>query len=189
LRLRLAAERRDTERTRAQMTGLQALLEQKGVERDRVLGLYRKGRIAEEMLERQMQEIEGEEAELRAEMDVLAARLAGVDAGASQLESAAAVLEKLGARLQEPMRWGLQRELVESLVEQVRVDTVEQGSQRVASIVVTYRLAASMPDAAPPAWAMPLRGMRPPDGTRGWVFTIPSSTRRAGVPVAITASA
>ena len=45
LRQRLAGERRDTERTRAQMSGLQALLEQKGVERARVLGLYRKGRI------------------------------------------------------------------------------------------------------------------------------------------------
>ena len=88
LRQRLAAERRDTERTRTDMSGLQALLEQKEVERGRVLGLYRKGRIAEEMLERQMQEIEREEAELRAELDALAARLAGVDAGAAQLESA-----------------------------------------------------------------------------------------------------
>ena len=140
-----------------------------------------------------MQEIEGEEAELREEGEALAARLAGVDAGAAQLESAAAVLEKLGARLQEPIRWDLQRELMENLVEQVRVDTVEQGGQRVASIAVLYRLAATEPgirDLGQPASAVSLRALQPRASTPRWVFTFQTGPpRRAGVPLAIAAGA
>jgi hypothetical protein len=70
-----------------------------------------------------MQEMASEEDGLRAEMAELAQRLEGVDTEAAQLDAAAGVLEKLGARLREPLSWELRRELIESLVEQVRVDT------------------------------------------------------------------
>jgi len=141
LRQRLAAERRDTERTRAEMAGVRASLDEHDRERDRVIGLYRKGRIEEDVLERQMQAIEAEVAGLRVEIETLAARLEAVDSGAAQLDATAALLEKLGARLQEPLGWQLQRELIEHLVQQVRVDTIEQDGKRTASITMIYRLA------------------------------------------------
>ena len=83
-----------------------------------------------------------EEEALRAEMAELAQRLEGVDTEAAQLDTAAGVLEKLGARLQEPLSWELRRELIESLVEQVRVDTRQKEGNREASITVTYRLSS-----------------------------------------------
>jgi len=166
LRQRLAAERRDTERTRAEMAGLQASLDERERERDRVIALYRKGRIEEDVLERQMQEIEAEVAELRREIETLAGRLEAVDSGAAQLEAAAAVLEKLGARLQEPVDWQLQRELIEHLVQQVRVDTVEQDGKRTASITMMYRLAPITDDAmeSSPCSGMVQHTLTLPDG-------------------------
>ena len=89
-----------------------------------------------------MQEIAAEEEALRAEMAELAQRLEEVDTEAAQLDAAAGVLEKLGARLQEPISWELRRELIESLVEKVRVDTRQKEGNREASITVTYRLSA-----------------------------------------------
>ena len=142
LRRRLAAERQKTAGGRARLASLQQAVEKKGAERDRVLGLYRKGRIGEAAVERQMQEIAAEEEALRAEMAELAQRLEGVDTEAAQLDTAAGVLEKLGARLQEPISWELRRELIESLVEKVRVDTRQKEGNREASITVTYRLSS-----------------------------------------------
>jgi len=142
LRQRLAVERKKTAGCRAQLAGVQRELEGKGAERDRVLGLYRKGRIGEEAVERQMQEIEEEEGALRAQMAELAQRLEGVDTEAVQIDTAAGVLEKLGARLREPLSWELRRELIESLVEQVRVDTRQKEGQRAASVTATYRLSS-----------------------------------------------
>jgi len=44
--------------------------------------------------------------------------------------------------LHEELSWELRRELVENLVEQVRVDTREDGGQRVACIAVIYWFAS-----------------------------------------------
>jgi hypothetical protein len=142
LRRQQAAERQASAGRRAKLAGVQEALGKQEEERARVLGLYRKGRIGEEAVERQMQEMAEEEVALRAEMAELARQLEGVDTATAQLDAAAGVLEKLEARLREPLSWELRRELIESLVEQVRVDTRQHGDHREASITVTYRFSS-----------------------------------------------
>jgi len=139
LRQRLAREQKDLAGQRVQMVRLRQALADKGEERDRVLSLYRKGRIAEDAVERQMQQIAQEEDTLRGELSELSVRLQGIGTEAAQLESARTALETLGARLKEPLNWESRRQLVE----QVRVDTREQAKERIAMISVTYRFSAS----------------------------------------------
>jgi len=132
--------RRQQEGTCARLVGVQHALEQKSAERDRVVGLYRKGRLREDAVERQMREIEEEEAGLRTEMGELVRRLEGVDTEAAQLAAATGVLERLGARWQTTLSGESRREMVECLVEQVRVDTRDSGGQRQAWVTVIYRV-------------------------------------------------
>ena len=101
-----------------------------------MLGLYRKGHISDDTVERQMEEIEAEETRLRSKVLELRQRMEGVETESSQLESAAGILERLGARLEGALSWEMRRELVECLVEQVRVDTTETNGQRTACIKV-----------------------------------------------------
>jgi site-specific DNA recombinase len=143
LRGRLAQEQKDLAGQRVQLVRLRQALAEKGEERDRVLSLYRKGRITEEMVERQMQQIAQEEDALRGELCELSVRLEGIGTEAAQLTAARAALETLGARLQEPLSWESRRQLVESLVEGVRVDTRGEAEERIAVITVTYRFSAS----------------------------------------------
>jgi hypothetical protein len=51
-----------------------------------------------------------------------------MDTDAAQMDAVAGMLQKLGDRLQEPLSAGLRRELFETLVEQVRVDTRQEGT-------------------------------------------------------------
>src|ERR1700686_221661 len=44
---------------------------------------------------------------------------------------------------EEPLSWESRRQLVESLVEQVRVNTRGEAQERIAVITVTYRFSAS----------------------------------------------
>ena len=122
---------------------LRQALAEKGAERDRVLSLYRKGRITEDAVERQMQQIAQEEDTLRGELSELSVRLEGIGTEAAQLAAARTALETLGASLEEPLSWESRRQLVESLVEQVRVDTRGEAEERIAVITVTYRFSAS----------------------------------------------
>jgi hypothetical protein len=184
LKRRLAKEARSQAGWRGQMVRLEKELAQKGEERDRVLGLYRKGRISEGSVERQMQEIAEEEAALHTSIGELALRLEGVGTAAAQLEAAAGILEKLGTRLQETLSWELQRELIERLVEEVRVDTREQGGQRVAGITVTCRFSTGC--AIQPSSGSARRFPRTPDGGPRLELRIaPRPGRRAAALMAI----
>jgi site-specific DNA recombinase len=144
LQQRLAAERSDSKRSRERLARLENALAAKGIERDRVLGLFRRGRIGETDLDRQMDQIGTEEASLRANIDDLAATLRGVADGAAQLQSTQALLEKLRGRLDAGLSWEVKRQLVEALVGGIRIDTCEEDGKKCASIVVTYRFASSI---------------------------------------------
>ena len=143
LRGGLAQEQKDLAGQQVQRVRLRQALAEKGAERDRVLSLYRKGRITEDAVERQMQQIAQEEDTLRGELSELTVRLEGIGTEAAQLAAARTALETLGARLQEPLSWESRRQLVESLVEGVRVDTRGEAEERIAVITVTYRFLAS----------------------------------------------
>jgi len=60
-----------------------------------------------------------------------------------QLESTAELLRDLNRRLDEPLTWELQRQLVELLVEEVRVDTIDPDGKRESRVTVTYRFPTS----------------------------------------------
>ena len=140
LRRQQARERQRTAGRRALLATAGQQLQEKGAERDRILGLYRKGRIGEDIVERQIGEIAVEEDALRVQMAELTRHLQSVDSEAAQLDFTAVILDKLGARLHEELSWEARRELIESLVEQVRVDTQPEGERRVARITVIYRV-------------------------------------------------
>jgi site-specific DNA recombinase len=144
LEQRIAAESRDSHRSKDRLKKLEADLAAKTGERDRILELYRKGRITDADLDRQMDQIGQEEARLLANVEDVTATLRGVTDGEAQLQSAQATLEKLGDRLDAGISWEVKRQLVEALVGGVRIDTCEEGGNRRASIAVTYRFAGSI---------------------------------------------
>jgi site-specific DNA recombinase len=144
LQKRIADERSDSKRTRERLGQLENALTRKTGERDRILGLFRKGRITETDLDRQMDQIDREETGLRANIEATAASLRGVADAGAQLQSTQALLEKLRARLDQGLSWGVKRQLIEALVGSIRIDTVEEQGKRRASIAVTYRFASSI---------------------------------------------
>jgi site-specific DNA recombinase len=141
LQRRVAAERNDGNRRQERLVGLEDDLATKITERDRILALFRKGRINEADLDRQMDQIDREEAGLRANIEDLAAGLRGVADVAAQIQSTQALLEKLRGRLDQGVSWEVKRQLVEALVGGIRIDTQEENGKRCASVVVTYRFA------------------------------------------------
>jgi ribosome-binding factor A len=53
-------------------------------------------------------------------------------------------LQRLSEQLAQPLTWEVKRELVEALVEEVRVDTVEDDrGRKEAKVTVTYRFGPS----------------------------------------------
>jgi site-specific DNA recombinase len=148
LRRRLELDGDDQRRREKDLQRLRGVLERKSGERDRILALFRRGRIDETTLDKQMDEIEGEAVGLRAEIDMEARALSCADRR-EQLSSAEALLANLRKRLDEPIAPDLKRRIVETLVENVRADTVECWGVQQSKITVTYRFA--QPNEAAPA--------------------------------------
>jgi site-specific DNA recombinase len=148
LRQRLQLDGEEQQRRERDLERLRGLLEQKSEERDRILGLFRRGRIDETTLDKQMDEIEKESAGLRAEIEAESRVLSSGDQR-EQLKSAEALLAALRKRLDKPISPELKRRIVETLVDNVRVDTVERWGVEQSQITVTYRFA--QPDEIAPA--------------------------------------
>jgi site-specific DNA recombinase len=144
LQQRLAAERGNSEKRQQHLGQLEDALAKMPAERDRILGLFRKGRINDADLERQMDAINHEEAGLRAQIEEVSAGLRGVADAASQIQSTHALLEKLRRRLDRGLSWEIRRQLVEASVGGIRIETHEEGGKRFSSVVVTYRFASSI---------------------------------------------
>ena len=101
------------------------MLAQRATERNRVVGLYRRGRLTDADLDAQMDEIAKEETALEAQIAELGGRITGADSIGANIGSAQALLAKLRKRLDEPISWELKRRLIEVLIAGVRasVDT------------------------------------------------------------------
>lgn len=121
---------------------LETALETKADERARVLGLFRKGRIDEAALNCQLDEIVAEEESLRTRLAAVRSPEPVQDAEA--LASVPAMLEKLREKLDAGITWELKRQLVEVLVDGIRIDTVEAGNRREAVVNVRYRFVSSL---------------------------------------------
>jgi site-specific DNA recombinase len=113
-------------------------LSHKEAEKERMLDLYRRGRITVADLERQLEKIAAEVAELKGRLSTLETTLQGQAVIATRLTEARDLLHSLRRRLKEDFTWEEKREIVEVLVLGVLVDTIGEGTEKTANITVTY---------------------------------------------------
>jgi transcriptional regulator with XRE-family HTH domain len=148
-RLRERVSMQDGEQLRRQkeLDEFRERLQQKGVERDRVLGLFRRGRIDEATLDEQLDLVDTESAALQAEIANVTRVLYAGDRTA-QLHSAGSLLATLRSRLDGPIAPELKRKIIEVLVESIQANTVERWGIQQSEIVITYRF--SQPDQLAP---------------------------------------
>lgn len=141
-RLRERLSMQDGERLRRQkaLDDLAAHLLQKSVERERVLALFRRGRINDATLDQQLDQVDAEATDLQGDIETVKRELAARDRTA-QLQSAEALLETLRRRLDGPVPAELKRRIVEILVETVEANTVERWGVQQSEITISYRFA------------------------------------------------
>jgi len=130
----------DGERQRREknLKGLKDRLEQKSVERDRVLGLFRRGRIDDKTLDQQLDQINTESFALHAAIEAETRALSSGDRTA-QLRSAEGLLKELRNRLDGSIPFEIKRRIVETLVERVQADTIERCGVEQSQVTITYR--------------------------------------------------
>jgi transcriptional regulator with XRE-family HTH domain len=138
LRDRLTLKDDDRQRHEKELASLKERLELKGAERDRILGLFRRGRIDEATLDQQLDAINTEAAGLRSGIDA-AEQALSAEERAAQLRSAESLLGTLRIKLAGPISPELKRRIVEILVERVQADTVERWGVQQSEITVEYR--------------------------------------------------
>ena len=138
LRTRFAMQDGDRARRQKELEGCKARLQEKQAERDRMLGLFRRGRIDEATLDHHLDMIDAEAAGLQAEIEA-AKRALSADDRAAQLQSAESLLATLRKSLAGPVSPELKRRIVEVLVERVQADTIERWGVQESKITITYR--------------------------------------------------
>ena len=136
------------EKIREEVADLKRILTGKEEERNRVLGLYRRGRIDDETLDKQLDAIECEKEALQERILYLESELGNSKATEAKLESTDLLLRELGKKLDGSLTWELKRRLVELLVESIRVDTYEKAGKKDGRVIVTYRFATDEPSIA-----------------------------------------
>jgi chromosome segregation ATPase len=113
------------------LTSTQDALEALQRERDSMLALFRKGRISERDLDRQLDAIGQEETGHQRERERLAAQVRADQDTTGRLETARTLLQRLHARLDEAAHNPtVQRELVHVLVASITVQSEEIGLSR-----------------------------------------------------------
>lgn len=123
---------------------LRGLLAAKGGERNKVVGLYRKGLLNDAELAQQLEEIDKENAGLTAQIQELEVKQSGMEASAASLESAQALLTRLCDRLDQPLTFERKRQLVELLVGGIRIETIRTAEKRENIVTVTYRFPSAV---------------------------------------------
>ena len=120
---------------------MQQALGEKALERDRIMTLFRRGRIALQDAELHLDVIERETVELRTALGAIQAQQDLAEAFAAHYQEAATLLGQLRARLdmiESPNDVATKRQVVELLVAGIRVDTVGTGKDKRATIAITY---------------------------------------------------
>jgi site-specific DNA recombinase len=141
LHRRMTAQKKTSGNGHQEIEQLELTLKNKGDERARVLALYRRRRIDDATLDAQLKDIEVEEADLQRALDMRKSAAAQVSAGAAELASAEDLLAQLRTTLDGPVSWEVRRRLVEILVGDIRVNTLQTFGKKEAEILVTYRFA------------------------------------------------
>jgi transcriptional regulator with XRE-family HTH domain len=153
LRQRAKLSEVEQQRREQELANQRAQRREKGAERERMLGLFRRGRIDEATLDRHLDAIDGEAAALQAAI-ATAERALSEDERAAQLRAAEKLLGSLRAELDEPLTAVVQRQIVEALVEKIEVGTVERWGVPQSAVTVTYRFT---PAASAESLVLPLR--------------------------------
>jgi site-specific DNA recombinase len=151
LRERVCMQDGERKRRLKALDELTSRLEQKAAERDRVLGLFRRGRIDDATLDQQLDQINTESFSLHAQIEQATRALSAGDR-AAQLKSAEELLATLRSRLAGPIPPELKRRIIEILVEKIHANTVERWGVQQSEIIITYRF--SQPN-EPAALVMP----------------------------------
>jgi len=139
LQARMRGEASDSMKNRDRLRRLQGLLEAKAGERNKVMGLYRKGFLNDAELDQQLMEIDQEAGGLTSQIEELERKLSGVDANRSGLDNTEALLTRLRERLDQPLTWERKRQLIELLVGGIRIETIRSGQKPENVVTVTYR--------------------------------------------------
>jgi site-specific DNA recombinase len=138
LKERLSAQDGDRPQKLKELGNYRDRLREKAAERERVLGLFRRGRIDDATLDQQLDVIDAESAGLQAEIELRSRALSAVDQ-AAQLRSAEELLAALRKRLEDPIAPELKRRIVETLVERIQANTVEKWGVPQSELVIMYR--------------------------------------------------
>src|SRR5260370_7505633 len=117
----------EVEQLQEEIAHLQQSLQVKKGEKDTVITLFRRGRIDEPTLDRQLDQIQQEEASLQKQIEHVQELLQNVHNVEAGILSAEKMLHTLRQRLEEPLTWELKRQLIEALVERIYVETVESN--------------------------------------------------------------
>jgi hypothetical protein len=138
LRDRLSLKDEERQRQEKELKSLRERLEKKTAERDRMLGLFRRGRIDEATLDKQLDQVNTEAAALQSGVEE-AERALSAEGRAVQLRSAESLLAALRTKLAGPISTEIKRRIVEILVERVQSDTVERFGVQQSEITIEYR--------------------------------------------------
>lgn len=95
--------------------------------------------LDERAYKKQADRISADEEQARREVDRLLREALEADAAESRLASVGDLLSQLHSKLDEPLTFNLQRQLVETLVDTITVETVGEGEQRDKRAEVTIR--------------------------------------------------
>jgi site-specific DNA recombinase len=120
---------------------VQQALGEKAIERDQILTLFRRKKIALEEAEKQLDAIEQEANALRTAISAIQAQRDLADAFAAHYHEATTLLERFRERLdvvEATNDMATKRQMVELLVAGIQVDTVGAGKEKHATITITY---------------------------------------------------
>lgn len=155
----------DGDRVAREVAALDQTLAAKTAERDRMLTLYRRGRIDDADLDRQLDAIDREQADLKEQLARLQGEQQSAEASRASLRSAEELLRELHETKHEPMTWEQKRQVAETLVIGGIVETtIDPDGRKEAMVNLRY--------AFTPAATRTGRGSSPPPASR-WQGTSP----------------
>jgi len=134
------AQQKDDEAVdiRRQVAESEHALQDLSGQRDLVVGLYRRGRIDADALERQLDQIDADEVQVRTDLGSMEARAQAAGEKTARLRTAEDLLNDLHERLDEPITWERKRHLVELLVERICITPVTHEGKTAPVAEVTY---------------------------------------------------
>jgi len=130
----------ETRRLAAEISDLDRAASDLQRQRDRLLGLYRRGGISDDDLDQQLHQVSLEEDDVSSSLSILRSKEMVANRRAAKMSSAKDVLAELRRCDQESMSWEARRRLVELLVSEIKITSIEvDGKPDVqADVVYTF---------------------------------------------------